>query len=337
MDTREDFELRGSIARFTAALLLASLPGVAAAAPVDIDGGASWGGWTYQGNATDVGLWGSGSTTRSYDLYTAAFTSDGSLSSSGGTQVRADAAPEGFAAGTYSTEAFASGNRIYAIGLDFDGSANGQGSTFVQFGLAGSDFSAASALGADDGRVSLSTWGHAGDFSVWLDGESGNGPSNLAVLTTDGTAWGGEGTYTSFPGGSGSGVSYDYAFRQFESDEDGGGIQLFFDLTAMEALYGSGGDHYIANLWSDGPGSVGTIGAFTVAMYSADAGYANASEIVFASDLADADEDTDNVSDEPDDQGLPSSCGCASAPGFGVLGSPLALIGLAAVARRRRA
>lgn len=147
-------------------------------------------------------------------------------------------APAGFAPGTFSTGTFASGNLIDAIGLDLDGPASNKGSTF---GLTGRDFQAASALGAGDGRVSLSAWGRTGDLSMWLDGQPGNGPANLAVLTADGTAYSGPGSFTNLAGGVGSGVSYEFAFRQFRSGGAGGAIQLFFDLTACRACTAAAG------------------------------------------------------------------------------------------------
>jgi hypothetical protein len=36
-------------------------------------------------------------------------------------------------------------------------------------------------------------------------------------------------------------VSYDFAFRQFRQGDVDGSVQMFFDLTAMQTLYGQGG------------------------------------------------------------------------------------------------
>jgi hypothetical protein len=278
-----DPPMRTTRATVVAVVLLALTIAVPSHA-IDINGGSSWSGWDHRGNSLDVGIWGAGSTTRSYELYTTTFTFNDNTfdSSTGGTQVRADGAPLDFAAGTYSPGAFANGNTIFGIGLDLNGSANTNGKTFVSFGLGGDDFRAASALGAGDGRVSLSTWGHAGDFSLQSDNTTGAGPSSLGVLTNDGTSQGGSGSFNYLVGGIGSGVSYDFAFRTFINGGEGGAIQMFFDLTAMEELYNSGGSHYITYGWTNGPGSIGAIGNhFNISLYNADAGYLNANQVTF--------------------------------------------------------
>jgi hypothetical protein len=279
------------LAGATAALVLSAAASSQAA--VEINGGSSWGGWDPRGNSLNVGIWGAASVTRSYDLYTTVFTfnNDTFNSGTGGVQVRpafsaAGQPPSGFGSGDFSKGAFANGNRVLGIGLDLNGDASTLGSTFVTFGLKGDDFQAASALGAGDGRVSGSTWGHAGDFAVWMDG-AGNGPSNLAVYKSDGTAQGGTGAYSNLVGGFGSGVSYDFAFRMFRNGTTGGSIQMFFDLTAMQDLYG-GGPNQILSGWVDGntylpaPAQlIGPIGNnFNIAMYN-DGGSVGANLVTF--------------------------------------------------------
>jgi MYXO-CTERM domain-containing protein len=263
------------------ALALAAIAG-SAFGGVDINGGSSWGGWDHRGNSLDVGIWGAGSTTRSYELYTTTFTSDGSMTSTGGSQVKLASTPAGFSAGAFSTGAFANGHTIIGIGLKMNGTASTAGGTFVSFGLHGNEFQAASALGASDGQVDDSVYGYAGDFAVWIDGASGNGPSNLGVYTTNGTGHGGTAGVTNLPGGFGSGVSYDYAFRQFRNGTVGGGMQMFFDLTAMQNLYSSSGANYISSPWSAGPGSIGAIGSdISFSMYNSNASYADGSQVAF--------------------------------------------------------
>jgi hypothetical protein len=229
---------------------------------IDINGGSSWGGWDHRGNSLDVGIWGAGSTTRSYELYTATFAFNNNTfdSSTGGTQVKEGGAPHGFAAGTFSPGAFTNGNTIFGIGLDLNGPANTNGNAFVSFGLGSDNFRPASALGAGDGRVGFSIWGHEGDFKIWSH-NNGSGPSEVKVLTDDGTSQGGTGSRTILPGGIGSGVSYDFAFRTFINGGEGGAIQMFFDLTAMQELYNSGGPYDITSRWTNGPGSIGAIGS----------------------------------------------------------------------------
>jgi hypothetical protein len=214
----------------------------AAAGAVDINGGLTWGGWTNVGNSRDVGIWGSGSTTRSFDIYTSVFTFNNNTIDPSAVQVRAAppaVAPAGFGAGPYSNGAFANGHTILGIGLDMNGLASSVGQNFVSFAMGPDRFKAASALGAADGKVSLSTNGKQGDFATWM--ETTNGPSNLGVLNSNGTAQGGTGKVDNLPGGIGSGTAYDFAFREFRQGGPGGSVQFFYDLDAMQALYGSGG------------------------------------------------------------------------------------------------
>jgi hypothetical protein len=261
------------------AALVAAAGSVLAGSGVDINGGLSWNGWSYRGNSLDAGIWGASSTTRSFDIYTTEFTFNNNAITGSPTQVQAGGTPAGFAAGTFSTGAFANGNRILGIGLKMNGSARAVGETFVKLGLQGNDFRAASALGVADGRVSVSQWGRTGDFSMWMQASAG--PSNLAVLTSNGTQQGGAGTITNLVGGYGSGVSYDFAFRQFRQGDVGGSTQMFFDLTAMQNLYG-GGPNFITSGWSGGASPIGLVGtSFSIAIYNADAGNLNATEVAF--------------------------------------------------------
>jgi hypothetical protein len=274
--------MRTERATTVVALVLALASAVPSQA-IDINGGSSWGGWDHRGNSLDVGIWGAGSTTRSYELYTATFAFNNNTfdSSTGGTQVKEGGAPHGFAAGTFSPGAFTNGNTIFGIGLDLNGPAHTNGNAFVSFGLGSDNFRPASALGAGDGRVGFSIWGHEGDFKIWSH-NNGSGPSEVKVLTDDGTSQGGTGSRTILPGGIGSGVSYDFAFRTFINGGEGGAIQMFFDLTAMQELYNSGGPYDITSRWTNGPGSIGAIGSrFNISMYNADAGGLNANEVTF--------------------------------------------------------
>jgi hypothetical protein len=270
------------------AVALWAVAGSAMAGLVDLNGGSSWAGWDSRGNSLDVGIWGAQSTTRNFELYTTSFTSDGSMSfdsSTGGVQVKTGGAPSGFAAGGFSTGAFAAGNTIYGIGLKMKDNSRAVGTSFISFDLSGNNFQAASALGAADGRVDLSTWGKTGDFSIWMDGVSGNGPSNLGVLKTDGTAHAGTGAITNLVGGIGSGVSYDFAFRQFRNGDVNGSVQYIFDLSTMQDLYKSTGANYITSGWNNGLGSIGGTGNnFKISLYNSNPGFGNGSQVTFKSD-----------------------------------------------------
>ncbi len=254
----------------------------ASAATVDINGGSSWGGWSLRGNSRDVGIWAGGSTTRNYDLYTTVFSFDNNAITGNPVQVKTPVAPSGFAAGTFSPGAFANGNVILGIGLKMnDANASAIGTTFLNFGIGGNNYQAASSLGGTDGRTNNTVWAHTGDFGMWMDG-TGSGPSNLYAMTTDGTATiGGTGLYSDLPGGVGSGVSYDFAARMFRQGAAGGTIQFFFDLTAMETLYGPGSPS-LGNGWNPTAGArIGSIDQnLNLSMYNSNNSFGNGSEVV---------------------------------------------------------
>lgn len=274
--------------RLSLILLGVCTTSTSADASVDINGGLSWGGWSARGNSLQSGVWGAQATNRSFDIYTTVFNFNNDAVT--GSPVQVGPGPQGFAAGSYSPGAFATGNLILGIGFKMNGGASAVGQQFVKFGLQGNDFQAASSLGAGDGRASLSQWGRTGDFSVWMDGVSG-GPSNLAVLTSNGTAQGGTGSSTSLVGGVGSGVSYDFAFRQFRQGTVDGSVQMFFDLTAMQTLYGQGGLLVQSPLngfplnpggWSNGAAPIGTFGtSLDVVLNVGASDFSNATEAVF--------------------------------------------------------
>ena len=256
----------------------------ASAAAIDINGGITWGGWSLRGNSRDVGIWVQGSTTRNYDLYTTVFSFDNNAITGSPTQVKTAGAPGGFTAGSFSPGSFANGNMILGIGLKMnDANASAIGTTYLNFGIGANNYQAASSLGGTDGRVDNTVWAHTGDFGMWMDAPSGgSGPSNLYAMTTDGTATiGGTGAYCNLPGGSGSGVSYDYAARMFRQGDLGGTIQFFFDLTAMETLYASGSASFGGGWNPTTSARIGDIGSsLNLAMYNSNNGFANASQVV---------------------------------------------------------
>jgi hypothetical protein len=259
----------------------------ASAGPIVIDGGTSWGGWSLGGNSRDVGIWAGGSTTRDFDLYTTVFYFDNNAITGSPVQVKTASAPSGFNQGTFSQGAFTNGNLILGIGLKMkDNNASAIGQTFLNFGIGTNNYQAASSLGGTDGRTDNTQWAHTGDFGMWMNAPSGGtGPSNLYAMTTNGTEYAGTGQYSNLPGGSGSGVSYDYAARIFRQGDAGGSIQFLFDLTAMEDLYGPGSPS-LGGGWN--PTSSARIGAIdpgtdstlNLSMYNSNSGYRNGSTVV---------------------------------------------------------
>jgi len=254
---------------------------------VDINGGTSWGGWDLRGNSLSQGIWAGGGVSRNYDIYTTTFTFNNDTVS--GSPTQAGPGPRGFSApgplgpGGYSYGSFANGNTIFGIGMKMKDGSRAAGNQFVNFDLDGNDFSAASTVGGNNGKWdAFASYGEVGDFSVWMDGVN-NGPSNLGVNNN------GLGGVSNLPGGFGSGTGYNYAFRHFRQGDVDGSIQMFFDLTAMQSLYGVGGSLTgsaalpgQAGGWNGGVAPIGAFGNnFKIGLYSAQPGWADANAVTF--------------------------------------------------------
>ena len=145
--------------------------GLAHADMVDINGGSSWGGWNSVGSAQTSGVWVRGSTTRTYDIYSAMFTLD-STQTVGGTRLADGAAGNGTA---YTGDSQASlfsgswkvGDRILGVGLKYSGSSR-LSTIWVHVDWAGDSIQAASSVGAADGVYTA----NAGDLSVFSLGSA---------------------------------------------------------------------------------------------------------------------------------------------------------------------
>jgi len=255
----------------------------ASASPIVVDGGTSWVGWSLRGNSRDVGIWAKDGTTRDFDLYTTVFYFDNNQITGNPVQVKTGGAPSGFNQGTNSQGAFTNGNVILGIGLKMkDNNSSAIGQTFLNFGIGNNNYQAASSLGGTDGRTDNTVWAHTGDFGMWMDGSTGNGPSNVYAMASNGTAYAGTGAYSNLPGG---GLGYDYAARMFRQGSAGGSIQFLFDLTAMQALYGPGSPS-IGGGWTApssariGAIDLGTISDLNLSLYNANTGFANGQTVV---------------------------------------------------------
>lgn len=233
-----------------------------ASASIDINGGTSWGGWNSLGQSVSTGIWAGGTTARNFEIYTTVFTFNNNTVS--GSPTQPGFGPRDFAAGSNSPGAFQNGNLIFGLGLRMTGGQSILGHNFVGFSLGSNNLQAASSIGATDGRANMRENGRQGDFVTWIDGVGG-GPSEVAALKQDGF---GPGTPSSIISNlSGGNLAYDFAFRSFQVGPTNGSVQMFFDFTAMQALYGAGGP--FSGAWSNGPAAIGTIGSsITISLYN---------------------------------------------------------------------
>jgi hypothetical protein len=226
--------LRSAIAGGLLAMAAAS---AAIAAPVDINGGTSWGGWTSKGQSNQLGVYGGGSDTALYEVYTTAFSFDNnSVAGSGAVGGGPTGGATGFGTGTYSTGAFANGARMLGIGVRVISGGSIAGFTpTVRFDLDSDSYKAATTVPGADGNVSFTSWSENKDFTVQFEGANGWRGGTLTEQVGNGTSYGGPYNAQQIVGGIGSGVSYDWPFRAFAQADS---YQMLFDLDAMQKLYG---------------------------------------------------------------------------------------------------
>jgi len=241
---------QGSAQKDCAMRILNAVVGVAcmvaavgsAQAAVDINGGASWGGWTNYGESNTLGVWGSGNTGGAvYRIYQTAFTFSGNTMSLGSGYAGND-----FNAGTGSAGSFATGNVIYGLGIERVSGAGNMGTITVGFDLGNDSYQAASTVGGTDGRVSTSAWSQFRDLNAQFT--QLNGANQYSVQQGNGTSYSGTSNFAS----SGNSGGLTFAFR---GAGNGLNYQMFFDVTAMNALYSGSGVNGI-------PVGIGTIGDF---------------------------------------------------------------------------
>jgi hypothetical protein len=220
-------------------LLAMTVAGTAHSAGIDINGGSSWGGWTSQGLSNSLGVYGSGSTTAVYETYTTVFSFDNDSVSGGATGGGPTGGVTGFGTGAFSTGSFTNGNSILGIGVRVvsGGSITGFTPT-VRFDRDADSYLAATSIGGADGRTSFTSWSETGDFTAQFEGANSWRGGTLTEQVGNGTSNGGPNNQQQLVGGIGSGVSYDWAFRAFAQEGANQSYQMFFDLTAMQLLYG---------------------------------------------------------------------------------------------------
>ena len=209
--------------------------------PISIDGGLSWNGWSSNGNSNQLGVYGSGTTTDVYEVFTTVFTFNNNSVS--GSPAPIGGGPTGgatgFGTGSFSAGAFANGNQIVGVGVRrISGAAVSSSYPTVRFDLDNDSYRAATTVGGTDGRTGFSAWSEFRDFTVQFEGIAGWRGGTITMQAGNGTSYGGP--TSSNPqwvvGGIGSGVSYDFPFRAFAQSDS---YQMFFDLNAIKSIYGT--------------------------------------------------------------------------------------------------
>ena len=158
----------------TVGVLALAATGMANAATVAVDGGASWGGWDSVGLSNALGVYANGSTTAEYEVYTTAFAFESGMAGTLG----------GVGTGAAALGAFSAGNTILGIGVRrISGEALLTPSTrTVRFDLNGSSFTAATSVAAQNGVTGTATL-NQGEFTTQFEASNNWRASNLAVCT----------------------------------------------------------------------------------------------------------------------------------------------------------
>lgn len=194
-----------------AVLALLGVSGVAMA--IDINGGTSWGGWTYKGASNDLGIYGNGVTANPYSIYTTVFTYSGNPVT--GSPVGGGGVPDGFGSG------FNNGDLILGVGIHMIGNESLIGYRYtLKFDIGNDSYRAATSVGGTDGRANGIPWANSGDFNVQ---NFGSAPDTMNVYN-------GVGGYTSIYAGEDNGPT-----RPFASFCATDSYQLFVNLSQVSA------------------------------------------------------------------------------------------------------
>lgn len=200
-----------------------------AVAAVDTNGGASWGGWTAYGQSDAAGVYGTGTNGVVYKIYQTVFRYDGQSMSLAAGYSGSDFTSSGPNAG----QMFQRNNLIYGLGIERVSGTGNMGTTTIGFDLGNDTFQAANAAGG--ARVSTSAWSQYRDFNVQMfNNPAGGGQIGVQLGNNPGP-----GGSSNFAYSGTSGMPADsFAYR---SAGNGVNMQMFFDITAMNALYTQAG------------------------------------------------------------------------------------------------
>ena len=153
----EKFQMHAMKAIAAALALSFAVP--SQAAPIDINGGSSWGGWTLQGRSDATGIYGTGSAANPYNVYTTVFTYNGETATGGAT---------GGGGGLTGFGGFETGDTVLGVGIAMLGGETVSGSRTLRIDLGNNSYVADSdgVGGVADGRTSSTTYANDGDFNV---------------------------------------------------------------------------------------------------------------------------------------------------------------------------
>ena len=227
-----------------------------------VNGGSDWTGWTLRGRSTDIpGTtspslgYARGTTTDVHDVYTTEFIFNNHSKDSEVAGGGPSGGTTGFGTGGLTTGAFANGNRILGIGLDWISGSKlfSSGAGVVRFDLDGDAYRTASTLGGTDGRGSFSDFSEYRDFTVQFDVANTTATlfsvqaNSLRLLSNSngtGTTGATNNTYVLNRGSLSGNQQNDWPFRIFRptTGSETDNYQMFFDLDAMQAQLGTSTD-----------------------------------------------------------------------------------------------
>ena len=200
---------------------------------IDINGGASWNGWSNRGGSQDVGVYSTGSRTSDFTIYTTSFKYNSAVHiASGSTFGNADLS-------TFAQDAI-----IFGIGVKVNNGSNltTQNAT-VKFNLNNlAPFQAESAFGANDG-IQASRWLQGGSFQQQHNGVQNSVQSGMASFFS---------RFDDFDTGNGANFSEvnapNSSFANSFYNNDGSSFQLFFDFNAYRDIFGTATPNGLFNL-----------------------------------------------------------------------------------------
>jgi MYXO-CTERM domain-containing protein len=202
-----------------------ALAGSASASTVDTNGGASWGGWNAYGNSDAAGVYGTGTNGVVYKIYQTVFRYDDQTMSLGSGYTGSSFT----SAGPNASQMFQRNNLIYGLGIERVSGTGNMGTRTISFDLGNDTYQAANAAGG--AKVSSSSWSQYQDFNTQFISSGYAGQIGLQLGNNPGP--GGASNFI-YSGTNGAGGPEGYAYR---AAGNGLNTQMFFDITAMNALY----------------------------------------------------------------------------------------------------